>query len=82
VLRSSYEWLWEVERNFPEMTNISNEERERRSQAVEFARASVGLEGMIPSAACLGQARHFIEGEIDLDEFLQGSLPVVETPAR
>jgi hypothetical protein len=37
---------------------------------------------MIPSAACLEHARHFIEGEIDLNEFLQGSPPVVETPVR
>jgi hypothetical protein len=64
------------------MTNISNEERERRRKAVEFARASVGLEGMIPSAAELEHARHFIEGRIDLNEFLEGSPPVVQTPAR
>jgi hypothetical protein len=74
--------LREVERNFPEMTNISNEERERRRQAVEFALASVGLEGLLPSAAGLERARHFIEGKIDLDEFLQGSPSVGETPTR
>ncbi|MGK5044356.1 antitoxin VbhA family protein [Janthinobacterium sp. GB4P2] len=47
---------------------------------MEFARASVGLEGFTPSALCLEHARYFIEGEIDLDEFLKGSLPVFETP--
>lgn len=59
---------------------ISNEERERRRRAMEFARASVGLEGMSPSVVCLEQAQRFIRGEIDLTEFSQQSHSIVGTP--
>ena len=49
----------------------SNAERLLRRDAVNFARASVGLEGLKPSGALESQARRFINGEIDLAEFLR-----------
>lgn len=55
------------------MANISYDERERRRRAAEFARTSLGLEGMNPSMVCLEKTRRFIDGEIDFNEFLQES---------
>jgi hypothetical protein len=45
---------------------IDPAERARRSQAVEFARASVGLEGFTPSAEAEALAARFIDSHIDL----------------
>ncbi len=53
---------------------IDPDERERRRRAVEFARASVGLEGFTPSAEAEALAERFIAGEIDLPTFLRGSV--------
>jgi hypothetical protein len=55
------------------MTNISNKERERRRSAFEFALASVQLSGLTPSAEALEKAKQFIEGEIELDEFIRAN---------
>ena len=44
-------------------------ERRRREGAVNFARTSIGLEGLRPSMADEERARHFIDGEIPLDVF-------------
>jgi len=49
----------------------SRAERVRREEAVAFARASVGLEGFTPSAQAALRARQFIDGEIDLAEFVR-----------
>jgi hypothetical protein len=52
---------------------IAEVERERRQRAVNFARASIGLEGFALSRADEERARRFIDGEIDLPEFVEGS---------
>lgn len=49
----------------------SNAEHLRRRDAVVFAHASVGLEGLKPSEALESRARRFVDGEIDLAEFLR-----------
>lgn len=46
-------------------------ERQRRENAVNFSRASVGLEGFKPSQEEEARAQRFINGEIDLNEFVQ-----------
>nr|WP_262377782.1 antitoxin VbhA family protein [Pseudomonas lundensis] len=44
-------------------------------RAVNYARASVGLEGFKLSAFEEENARAYVEGEITLNEFLTRSLP-------
>jgi hypothetical protein len=51
---------------------ISDVERQRREDAVDFARASVGLEGFTPSEEAEAHARQYINGEIELAEFVKG----------
>lgn len=53
---------------------VSAVERRRREHAVAFALASVGLEGMTPSAATMALARRFVNGEINLVEFVSVGL--------
>jgi len=50
---------------------ISAAERRRRENAVNFARASVGLEGFTPSEAVETSARQFIKGDLSLVDFVQ-----------
>lgn len=50
---------------------ISGAERNRRVAAVNYARASVGFEGFSLSAADEENAQRFIDGDIDLEEFVQ-----------
>ncbi|EJC61948.1 plasmid-like protein [Alcaligenes faecalis subsp. faecalis NCIB 8687] len=50
---------------------ISGAERDRRIAAVNYARASVGLEGFSLSAADEENAQRFITGDIGLKEFVQ-----------
>ncbi|MGS0741445.1 antitoxin VbhA family protein [Glaciimonas sp. GG7] len=50
---------------------ISASERRRRENAANFARASVGLEGFKLSKEVEAQTRRFINGEIELAEFIQ-----------
>lgn len=50
---------------------ISGAERARRVAAVKYARASVGLEGFSLNAADEEHAQRFIDGDIDLEEFVQ-----------
>ena len=47
------------------------EQRRKRQNAVDHARASVYLEGFEPSEACEQQAAQLIAGEIDLTEFVK-----------
>ncbi|MBC3209879.1 antitoxin VbhA family protein [Pseudomonas sp. SWRI111] len=49
---------------------ISDTERRRREKAVNYARSSVGLEGFYLSKNDEKHARCFINGEIDLTEFV------------
>jgi len=50
---------------------ISQAERKRREDAVNYGDASVGLEGLKLSAADEAHAKRFIDGEIDLSEFVR-----------
>lgn len=49
---------------------ISGAERDRRIAAVNYARASVCLEGFSLSAADEEHAQRFINGDIDLEKFV------------
>ena len=49
---------------------ITDAERRKRQEAVNFARANVGLEGFNPSEAVEQQAARFVAGEIDLAEYV------------
>ncbi|MGV1046812.1 antitoxin VbhA family protein [Limnohabitans sp.] len=49
---------------------ITEDERRKRQEAADFARASVGLEGLKPSEEVEAQMRRHINGEIDLAEFV------------
>lgn len=46
-------------------------ERRKRQEAVNYARASGGLEGFKPSEADEQRAARFVAGEIDLAEFVK-----------
>jgi len=50
---------------------ITVAERRRREEAVNYARSSVGLEGFQLSKADEKRARRFVDGEIDLIEFVE-----------
>jgi len=50
--------------------SLSLIDRRRREDAVAFALASIGLEGLTPSAETQERARRFVNGEIDLAQFL------------
>ncbi|WP_336579943.1 antitoxin VbhA family protein [Alcaligenes sp. CHO6] len=50
---------------------ISGAERDRRVAAVNYARASVCLEGLSLSAADEEHAQRFIDGDIVFEEFVQ-----------
>ncbi|WP_109582570.1 antitoxin VbhA family protein [Cupriavidus plantarum] len=56
-------------------------ERDRRVAAVSYARASVGLEGFSLSAADEEHAQRFIDGDIDLEEFVQPRIPLASPKA-
>ena len=51
---------------------LTPEERRAREEAVRFADASIGLEGFTVSPAAKIRAERFINGEIDLAEFVRG----------
>ena len=50
---------------------ITDAERRKRQEAVNFSRASVGLEGFKPSEADEQRAARFVAGEIDLAELVK-----------
>ncbi|WP_236610814.1 antitoxin VbhA family protein [Verminephrobacter aporrectodeae] len=64
--------------NRPVNDAISPAESRRREQAVNFARASVGLEGFKPSAEAEAGARQFIKGEIQLADLFVKVKPDAE----
>jgi hypothetical protein len=67
--------LRELMRNYIKQVHnqktISFEERERRDEAIRFARACVELEGFKMTAVDDAKAQRFINGEIELDEYLK-----------
>lgn len=50
---------------------ITETERKLRSEAVNYARASVALEGFTLTAADERHAARFIDGEMELSEFVK-----------
>lgn len=60
-----------IDTNSADTPITDNEQRRKRQNAVNYARASVGLEGFNPSDAAEQQAARFIAGEIDLAEFVK-----------
>ena len=50
---------------------LSAEERRKRADAVRFADANIGLEGFRVAPEDQVRAQRYIDGEIDMDEFLQ-----------
>lgn len=52
-------------------STISPAERKRREEAVNYGRSSVGLEGLKLSKADEKNAERFINGEIELAEFVK-----------
>ena len=50
---------------------ISEAERQKRQEAVTYAWASVGLEGFTIGNEDREHARRFVDGEIDLPEFVK-----------
>lgn len=58
----------------PMFITRQRDERDRRLQAVAFARASVGLEGFTITAADEERSRAYVDGEITLDEFIKRSI--------
>lgn len=53
---------------------ITEAERHKRQEAVNFARANVGLEGFKPDSDVEDLSARFVNGEIDLSTFLKPAL--------
>lgn len=53
-------------------SKISEEEREKRQEAVDYARASTRLSGIICDEAFEARAAKYVRGDMDLDEFVNG----------
>lgn len=51
-------------------SKISDDERVRRKAAIDYARGSVCLEGLVLPAAVKEASRRFIDGELTGDEHL------------
>lgn len=58
----------------PIFVTKQHDNRKERLRAVNFARASVGLEGFNLSKVEEENARAYVQGEITLDEFLARSI--------
>jgi hypothetical protein len=59
---------------------ISDIERSRRQSAVNYARASVGLEGFSLSEADEAHSQRFVDGQISLQEFVQPRADALALP--
>ncbi|MCZ8438280.1 antitoxin VbhA family protein [Achromobacter xylosoxidans] len=59
---------------------ISDTERSRRQSAVNYARASVGLEGFSLSEADEAHAQRFADGQMSLQEFVQPRADALALP--
>ena len=62
-------YVGEIQAKEREAIKISESERKRREEAFQFAKASVGLEGLELDMDEQERARKFINGEIELNEF-------------
>ncbi|WP_191578614.1 antitoxin VbhA family protein [Achromobacter insolitus] len=59
---------------------ISDTERSRRQSAVNYAPASVGLEGFSLSEADEAHAQRFVDGQMSVQEFVQPRAEVLALP--
>lgn len=59
---------------------LSDTERSRRQSAVNYARASVGLEDFSLSEADEAHAQCFVDGQISLQEFVQPCADALALP--
>lgn len=66
-------------RQQPHIT-ISDTERSRRQSAVNYARASIGLEGFSLSEADEAHAQRFVDCQISLQEFVQPCTDALALP--
>lgn len=71
----AYAWL---DSKNTEDVPADNNERQHRRDAVEFGLANVGLSGFIPSKEVQDSMRRFIDGDIELDEFIKGMMDHVK----
>ena len=60
-------------KNISDFSGISNAEKRRRQVAVDYARASISLEGFTLGTDQEGRARAFVDGELTLAEFVSVS---------
>ena len=60
------------------MNAITEEERQRRRAAFEFARGSVRFEGIVIGAEAQVLAERHINGEITMDEFIRLGLALCQ----
>jgi hypothetical protein len=60
--------------NTSESIIITSAERERRRKAVEYACASIELEGFVLSAEEKRRAKAFVDGKLTLTEFVSASI--------
>jgi uncharacterized membrane-anchored protein len=60
------------------MNAITEQERQRRRAAFEFARGSVRFEGIVISAQAEALAERHINGEITMDEFIRLGLELCQ----
>lgn len=54
---------------------ISDEERKRRQEAVDYARASIELSGYSLSTEDEARAQAFVNGDLDLSDFVRSTAP-------
>ena len=52
--------------------NIAKEEHEKRREAIEYAHASLALEGFYVTEEEKKHSQKFIDGEIGLEEYVNG----------
>ena len=78
-LRSGEDVLCELMREYVNRRGVGGlrddpNDRAPRALAVDFAWASVGLEGFTPSSEVRSHAERFTAGEIDLADFVESGL--------
>ena len=59
---------------------ISDEERRKRQEAVDFAIANLGLEGFKPTPESLQDDKLFVNGDIDIDEKIARAIKRAHEP--
>jgi hypothetical protein len=62
----------------PAPVSLTAAERKRRQDAVDFSRASVRLEGFVPSQDYEIEAARFVSGQIDMAELTRRTFEIAE----